>query len=155
MNVIIENFGPIRKVQFDLSKDLNVIFGKNNIGKSYAITVLYILLKHMFAGFENGPTYILRRINYRRFGYGFIANSTDGDNINSSLEEVIKEARNAFRRDNNLSEYEVSLPLAKVLKEMFAPALLDQLNTSFNNSFQSIGQLVSKLSKNHYLFVLR
>ena len=147
MNVIIENLGPIRRVEFDLSKDLNVIFGRNNIGKSYAITVLYILLKHLLAGFENGPGHFLRRINYRGIGYGFNSTPKAADELLSPIENAVKEARAAFRRDNNLLEHELSDPLAEILKDLFTSALLDQLNTSFNNSFQSVNQLINKLSK--------
>jgi len=38
MNIQLNNFGPIKEFNFDLSKDLTIIFGKNNIGKSYAIS---------------------------------------------------------------------------------------------------------------------
>jgi len=47
MQIKILNFGPIKKFEFDLSKDLIVTYGINNIGKSYAITVVYLLLKHL------------------------------------------------------------------------------------------------------------
>jgi len=47
MKIHIENFGPISSFSFDLEKDLHVIYGKNNIGKSYAIEVAYLLLKNI------------------------------------------------------------------------------------------------------------
>ena len=43
----IKNFGPIKEIGFDLSKDLIMVYGKNNIGKSYAISVIYLLLKQL------------------------------------------------------------------------------------------------------------
>lgn len=46
MEIKIINFGPMKKFEFDLSRDLIVIYGKNNIGKSYAMSVLYLLLKY-------------------------------------------------------------------------------------------------------------
>jgi hypothetical protein len=45
MNITIKNFGPIREFEFDLSRNISLIYGKNNIGKSYAITAIYLLLK--------------------------------------------------------------------------------------------------------------
>ena len=45
MKITIKNFGPIDHFEFDLEKDLHVIYGENNIGKSWAIEVLYLLLK--------------------------------------------------------------------------------------------------------------
>jgi len=45
MKIEIHNFGPIHHFQCDLDKDLHLILGGNNIGKSYAITVVYLLVK--------------------------------------------------------------------------------------------------------------
>ena len=45
MVIEINNFGPIHSFSFDLEKDFHVVYGKNNIGKSYAISVVYIILK--------------------------------------------------------------------------------------------------------------
>lgn len=45
MKITIENFGPIHRFEIDLSKNISLIYGKNNIGKSYAISVVYMLLK--------------------------------------------------------------------------------------------------------------
>ena len=45
MKITIKNFGPIDHFEFDLEKDLHVIYGENNIGKSWAISVAYLLLK--------------------------------------------------------------------------------------------------------------
>lgn len=46
MLIKIRNFGPIKEFDFDLQKDLVAIFGKNNLGKSYAISVVYLIMKH-------------------------------------------------------------------------------------------------------------
>ncbi len=45
MKISIKNFGPIDHFEFDLEKDLHVIYGENNIGKSWAISVVYLILK--------------------------------------------------------------------------------------------------------------
>jgi predicted ATP-dependent endonuclease of OLD family len=47
MQIKIKNFGPIKEFGLDLSKNFVVIFGKNNIGKSYAMLVVYLVLKHL------------------------------------------------------------------------------------------------------------
>ncbi len=47
MKITIENFGPIHKFEIDLSKNISLIYGKNNIGKSYAISVVYMFLKSL------------------------------------------------------------------------------------------------------------
>lgn len=45
MQIKIRNFGPINKFDYNLTKDFVVIFGKNNIGKSYAINIIYLVIK--------------------------------------------------------------------------------------------------------------
>ena len=45
MKIEIVNFGPINRCEYDLSKSLIVTYGENNIGKSYAMQVIYLLLK--------------------------------------------------------------------------------------------------------------
>ena len=47
MKISIKNFGPIHSFDFDLEKDFHVIYGKNNIGKSYAISLVYLILKKL------------------------------------------------------------------------------------------------------------
>ena len=49
MLIELQNFGPIKSFQFDTSKDIHAIFGKNNIGKSYAISAVYLILKNLCA----------------------------------------------------------------------------------------------------------
>lgn len=47
MKIQIHNFGPINFFESDLDKDLHLVVGDNNIGKSYAITVIYLILKSL------------------------------------------------------------------------------------------------------------
>ena len=141
MKVTLENFGPIRKAEFDLSKDMNVIFGKNNIGKSYAITALYILLKHLISGF--GTEWRYSDAIYQAIIHGPEFKSRQQES-SKPFEEIIKEARNAFRQDSKLNEYELSSSLGYLLKEVFSSSIFEQLGASFNNSFQSVKQLANQ-----------
>jgi predicted ATPase len=43
--ITIENFGEIKYFQFDTEKDIYLLFGKNSVGKSYAISLVYLILK--------------------------------------------------------------------------------------------------------------
>lgn len=45
MHITIRNFGPIERFEYDLSKHIIVTYGGNNIGKSYAMQLSYLLLK--------------------------------------------------------------------------------------------------------------
>ena len=50
MKIAIQNFGPIKEFCYDLEKDLIITYGNNNIGKSYAMQIVYLLLKTFLHG---------------------------------------------------------------------------------------------------------
>lgn len=45
MKIVIERFGPIKRFEYNLEKDMIVTYGDNNIGKSYAMQIVYLVLK--------------------------------------------------------------------------------------------------------------
>lgn len=47
MKILIKDLGPIHEFEFDLDKDLYLIYGKNSIGKSHAISAVYLILKNI------------------------------------------------------------------------------------------------------------
>ena len=47
MKVIIENWEPIEKCEYNLDKSVSVTYGENNIGKSYAMQLIYLYLKNL------------------------------------------------------------------------------------------------------------
>jgi hypothetical protein len=49
MKIKIENFGPIHSFEMDLDKDLHLLYGENNVGKSYAISLVFLILRKLEA----------------------------------------------------------------------------------------------------------
>lgn len=49
MKITIHNLGPIHCCQFDTAKSFQVVLGKNSVGKSYALTFVYIIIKTLLA----------------------------------------------------------------------------------------------------------
>ncbi len=49
MQIILQSFGPIKTFTFDLAKDFHIIVGENNVGKSYAMTMVYLVLKSLLS----------------------------------------------------------------------------------------------------------
>ncbi len=47
MKIKIENWGPVKEFEYDLDKSLIVTYGTNNIGKSYSMQVVYLLIRDM------------------------------------------------------------------------------------------------------------
>ncbi len=48
MKIEIQNLGPIHHFEFDLEKDLHLLYGENNVGKSFAVNVVYSFLKNLY-----------------------------------------------------------------------------------------------------------
>ncbi|MCU0470512.1 MAG: AAA family ATPase [Arcicella sp.] len=69
MIIELQNFGPIKSFKFDTDKDIHAIFGKNNIGKSYAISAVYLILKGLMEQIDivpneadyTGPVHLLEK----------------------------------------------------------------------------------------------
>lgn len=68
MNITIRHFGPIEEFVFDLTKDLIVVYGDNNIGKSYAMQIVYLLLKSFNEYFSSVTNYYDGYYFYYRYG---------------------------------------------------------------------------------------
>jgi len=49
LKITIHNLGPIHCCQFDTAASFQVVLGKNSVGKSYALTLVYIVLKTLLA----------------------------------------------------------------------------------------------------------
>lgn len=126
MLIEIENFGIIKNVKFDFDKDLTLIFGKNNTGKSYAISVIYLMIKNLL-NFDE-------RYLYR----------------SSSIEEIVEKISSKVQdkilstdaKDINIKQ-DVEKGLSKILEHIF----LESLEESFKNTYDSIKTLSNQLSK--------
>jgi len=107
MRIEINNFGMIKNFCFNSSSDFTIIYGKNNTGKSYAITVVYLILKY----FSDDFYYMARKRNM--FGRGFYATENIGhkdieQNIKKQLEKmfsgIVKNISNSFENTFNSLE---------------------------------------------------
>ncbi len=126
MKITLKNFGPIAHFEFDVDKDMHVIFGKNNIGKSYAITAVYLILKNFL---EYLP------------GLYFTSSSKYNDtHINVSEGITLIVAENAGK------ELNVTHRIEEILLAYF-DTLLKGIENSFKNSFPPISLLSNTKAK--------
>ncbi|QLA17633.1 AAA family ATPase [Desulfolutivibrio sulfoxidireducens] len=91
MIIKIRNFGPIREYTFDIRKDMHLIFGGNSVGKSYAITVVYLIIKSFLDNQDAYLDYLLRfKPNYlpEKINYKDIV--TDQDVIKKDVLTILK-----------------------------------------------------------------
>lgn len=141
MKIELENFGPISHFKFDLSKDLSVIFGKNNIGKSYAITAVYLILKHMISGVV--PNEMLD-YSYFRY-YHLVGALPQFGGTEKDIEKMLTEAV-ARLRDQDDEETDITVAASEIFQSAIGDPIIQSLEKSFNNSFASIENLSNKYS---------
>ena len=124
MIIQLKNFGPIEFFEFDTDKDMHFIFGENNIGKSYAISAVYLILK-----------------NWNLFI----------DELNEDKEYLAKTIHNLelSRVDENKNSVIQSV-FDKTIQNKFT----SKVEKSFSNSYSSIGELINKKNKEVFKIII-
>jgi AAA15 family ATPase/GTPase len=140
MNIQLNNFGPIKQFDFDLSKDLTVLFGKTNTGKTYAISAIYLVLKAFSNAYTQKPPIDAALFYYVRGvklpGY---ENSSTMEHIRTFEDSVKKEM---IQKD----EFDVTSAMQKIFTGIISDMVLPSLEKSFTNSFASLESLQNKFS---------
>lgn len=132
MKIEIKNFGPINHFVFDLDKDMHMIYGKNAVGKSYVAYCLYILLKNF-----------LNKNIYRPRNEIFTSDK-------NKLKKVEEKIYDLTANDKNEVSYDITRIIEDFLSDSFSISLLDEINNSIRNSFQSFQNLKNAYSNEDY-----
>lgn len=123
MKISITNFGPIKTFHYDLSKDIVVTFGDNNIGKSYAMQVVYLLIKNLteYVGFSG---------NYYRYSYSshLRYNSNAFDTIRETIQDFAKGSYQSFNITQLMND-----AILLDLSEKFVGNFLNSCENTFGN----------------------
>ena len=128
MRIKIKNLGPIYEFNFDLNKDLHLVYGKNNIGKSHGIAAVYLILKNISEKSNFGDMVnILPNI---------VSNFVKKSESESNEKEIVaKEFRVLFTHTAFL---------------FFNDILVPNLHKSFANSFENISNLENKFINENF-----
>ncbi|MFZ2450587.1 MAG: AAA family ATPase [Methylovulum miyakonense] len=128
MRITIENFGAIKYFEFDTDKDMYLIFGKNSVGKSYGISLVYLILKSLkkWANFESTVAY-----------FPLISKYFDNEQVHNSVIE------------------DVSIDTVKNdLIHFLNTSFVADLNISLINSFNHINNLPNQFSNENLKIIL-
>ncbi|MFN8354695.1 MAG: AAA family ATPase [Spirosomataceae bacterium] len=117
MKIEINNFGPVKHFVFDSTKDLHVIYGENNIGKSYAIGAVYLILKNCIE---------------------HLAKTKIEDRLNNYDPTVITEQVKKKLEQQSVASIEITEYLHSLMKQVLQDRLCEALTQSFQNSFSII-----------------
>lgn len=137
MKIRIHDFGPINEFSFDLSKDWNLILGENNVGKSYAITLIYLIIK-TFLNVD------LLRLSFRRVMY---SESEEVSIIENKLNKVINDLP-----ENGSSDISklVNEDIISILEESY----LDVLSGYLKSTFGQIEYLSCQYTKKPFVILI-
>ena len=121
MKIQLQNFGPIEFFEFDTKTQMHFIFGENNVGKSYAISAVYLLLKH------------LAQPSSKRTNVELIDITKELASIETYVKDKIEE--------NN--SVDITMQLENAWNTIFSQTVLIDINNSFGTSFDSINTLTN------------
>ena len=126
MIIELHNFGPIERFTFDTEKQMYFIFGENNVGKSYAISAVYLILKNWKKAMETFHDYEI---------------------VDSDYLQVI-EKLNSLKQEIDVTD-EITTMATHFL--IINAAFIENLRNSFSNSFSSVEDLLNKYSRINFL----
>jgi|WetSurMetagenome_2_1015567.scaffolds.fasta_scaffold13040_2 hypothetical protein len=131
MKITINNFGPIQSFSFDLKEDFVLIVGENNIGKSYAISMVYIVLKSLLN--TRPPIYFFDDSGAPRLGRM------------ERLESWLKDFETRFSDPtSSIEDAPITEDFEKHLIELFENTFLPNLQESLYGTFSDGSNLNSR-----------
>lgn len=126
MIIEIKNFGIIDNFKYNLEKDFTLIFGKNNTGKSYAISVVYLIIKNLY--------HLDERDIYQTETFDDVSNKL----VKYCLEQL---------DDEKIKEFNIKTKIEDSLKILLTYSFVKSLQESFKSTFDSISTLSNQISK--------
>ena len=134
MFLTITNFGPISKFEYDLSKDLIVVYGDNNIGKSYAMQLVYLILKNLR---EYAQDWIARENQWHLFFHsqlpaGFLDRFLENDGLKSMIEAGV----------NRIRDTDISENIDSLIKKDILSHFIKNLRNSCENTFGNFERIL-------------
>jgi predicted ATPase len=122
MKLHLRNIGPIDTIDIDVDSDLTFIYGKNNIGKSYAITILYLVLRNFAFDFSSANNY----------PYGFLPEKLFEDDTNDKIKDG--------------ADVDITDDITQCFSSIISITFLSRFENSLYNSFGDISNLKNKIS---------
>jgi len=133
MQLHLKNIGPIDAVDININSDLTFIYGENNIGKSYAITILYLTLKYFAFNHPVPSRYLFSPTSRILF---------NDDNL-------LKDTKSKLE---NMNEFDITDNVIRYFSSFLTGIFLSDFKDALHNSFGDISNLKNKIS-NEELYI--
>jgi len=122
MKIELKNFGIVKNFHFNTKNDFSIIFGKNNTGKSYAISVVYLLIKNILLLEES----LIFRLVF--------------PDLNS--DKYIPRFKTLLENKKSIS---IKKEIEEIITNILSEILVVNISESFKSTFDSIDNLQNKL----------
>ncbi|MBK8568410.1 MAG: hypothetical protein IPN76_35170 [Saprospiraceae bacterium] len=127
MKIEIQNLGPIHHFEFDLEKDLHLLYGENNVGKSFAVNVVYCVLKN------------LSNLSMKEKSRRFLKSSYDLKELDKAMYGKIIEGIE--------TKVDIKAEVLSQGKIIIDKIILPAINDSLINTFQSLSNLSGRIEE--------
>ena len=145
MRIIITNFGPIKEFVYDLDKEMIVTYGNNNIGKSYAMQIVYLLLKAF-----NGEIYVAQRMFSRIYLY---SRTSDVPKHKENVKNMVYQFIESEEQIKDITTY-ISREVDELISASFMPEFMNSCKNTFGNlekTLQNNPKIVIKCEEYEFL----
>ena len=132
------NVGPIKEAKINFDKDLTFVYGKNNIGKSYTITLTYLILKNLLS---------VSPYLFDRYFLNFFHFKNDLFDIKEN-ELLLKKLED----ENDWSD--ITTEIIPFIQEFFSNFIISNLESSIISSYGSIKNLNNKITGKNFKIIL-
>jgi predicted ATPase len=126
MLIRIDNWGPIESCEYDVDKNLIVTYGINSIGKSYAMQIMYLLLKYLIK--------VSEETTYRY--------SQDLYIIEPKTRKYAEYMIMQFVNDDDKKEEDITQYIVHEFSDRLEAGLMPELEESFKNTFGNYSLLM-------------
>lgn len=138
MRLRIQSFGPIDEASFDLDRDFILIVGQNNIGKSYAISLMYALVKSFS--------------RFRRLPYYYYDDELEG-RPTAEIRKLAASVAESLSLDG-LHDKDITEAVTDAWRSMVSSTMVLALQQTLNGTFSDVSNLQSRTNSRPLSIVL-
>lgn len=147
MTITLKNFGPIKELTMDLTKNLHLLYGESSVGKSYAAYCVYLFLSNL--------SDLLRQARRDIWTGDEALNSTFVEMVNEERLRVKVTQEQDSQENEKIVEVNLSQKIASLLHLAVAETFEGKLDAPFQATFGNfLEELGNQYSQEYFSITL-
>lgn len=122
MTITLKNFGPIKELTMDLTKNLHLLYGESSVGKSYAAYCVYLLLSRLQEPLLRSGRHIL----------------PEDSTVDTALLEMLNNSQRQGHNEVEVGSSEFSILFLDTLAEALSDILIPLFQATFGNRLEEL-----------------